>query len=96
MNMYVYYRSYLHVLFLDFFVSRPYVMHDSPAILLIRSKKYNMHLKLVKEWYMKRYHNWRTLDGLRNCWYVFEEAKKAALCSTQQIQQYLLRVTEGK
>ena len=79
-----------------FFFCRPYVVHDSPAILLVRNNKYNMHLEAIKEWYLHRYHNWYTVNGARNCWYVFEQAKKVAIDSALQIQQYLLRVTEGK
>ena len=70
-------------------------MHDSPSIILVRSGTYHKHLSSVKEWYSSQYDNWHTVDAQRNKWHVWNECNNAALHSAVQIQQYLIRTTEG-
>ena len=74
---------------------RPYPMHDSPSIILLRSGTYHKHLSSVKEWYSSQYGNWHAVDAERNKWHVWNECNNAALHSALQIQQYLIRTTEG-
>ena len=75
---------------------KPYPLHDSPSIMLIRSGHYRKHVEAVRRWYEEQHDNWHVVDGERNKWYVWSKARTVALHTAQQIQQYLLRVTQGE
>ena len=79
-------------LFLSF---RPYLMHDSPSILLVRSGHYHKNVSSVRTWYQEKHDNWTVVDGERNRWHVWHETQSVALHTAKQIQQYLIRITEG-
>ena len=84
------------LLSLSLSLSSPYPVHDSPSILLTRSGHYHKNVAAVRDWYSEEHDNWSTVDGERNCWHVWRQAHSIALHTTVQIQQYLVRVTEGK
>ena len=75
--------------------SRTYPVHDSAAILLVRSGNYRKHVESVKEWYKQQHNNWFSVDGERSQWWVWENVRLCALNSARQIQLYLARITSG-
>ena len=77
------------------FSFRPYLMHDSPSILLVRSGHYHKNVSSMRTWYQEKYDNWTVVDGERNHWHVWHETQSVALHTAIQIQQYLIRITEG-
>ncbi|XP_019849767.1 PREDICTED: adenylate kinase 9-like [Amphimedon queenslandica] len=74
---------------------RPFPVHDSPSILLTRSGHYHKNVDAIRDWYSQEHDNWSVIDGERNCWHVWRQAHTVALKTAVQIQQYLVRVTEG-
>ena len=74
---------------------RAYPLHDSPSIMLIRSGHYRRHVEEVRRWYKEQHDDWHVVDGERNKWCVWSQARTVALHTAQQIQQYLTRVTQG-
>ena len=78
-----------------FNLHRPYPTHDSPSVLMVRSGAYYKNLSFVKDWYSSQHDNWYCIDGEKNQWHVWRECQQVALRCALQIQQYLLRVTQG-
>lgn len=76
--------------------SRKHPMHDSPAILLIRSSQYYKHRPAIHQWYSQQHDNWNTVDGERSQWWVWNEVRSKALYAAMQIQQYIDRIRKGK
>lgn len=76
-------------------IYRPFAMHDSPSAMMVKSGAYHKHLPAVKDWYSTQHNNWYMVDGERNIWHVWRQCQNIALNSALQIQQYLVRVTEG-
>ena len=77
-------------------LKKPYPLHNSSSIMLIRSGHYKKHVKDVRSWYQQQHDNWHMVDGERNKWFVWVHVRDKALHTAQQIQQYLLRVTTGE
>ncbi len=76
-------------------VPRELPLHDSPGILSIRSSHYRKNVMALKKWYNKEHGNYEVVDGSQSVWRVWDMVKGHALCSAQQIQQYLHQVTNG-
>ena len=74
---------------------RPFPLHDSHRIQLIRLNNYRQHIGAVKDWYTNQHDNWYSMDGQRSQWCLWETVKDIALATSQQIQQYLERIGKG-
>ena len=75
---------------------RPYPLHDSDCILLVRSNHYRKDLETVKKWYINEYDNWHTVNGEASRWWMWERTKQYALNSAHKIQQYLFQISCGE
>ena len=70
-------------------------LHDSPAILAIRSSHYHKNIEAVRNWYRGEHNNHVRVDGGQSVWWVWNKVNGHALNSAQQIQHYLHRITNG-
>ena len=75
--------------------SRTQPLHDSTAILLVRSSHYYKQVEAVKKWYTQEHDNWHTVDGQASKWWVWQTVRGHTLTSACQIQQYMANVNSG-
>ncbi|KAE8602715.1 hypothetical protein XENTR_v10014094 [Xenopus tropicalis] len=75
--------------------NRPYPVHDSAQILVVRNSCYKQEVILTKEHYSKLHQNWCEVDSLRSKWWVSNKITGEVQKSINQIQSYLERIKEG-
>ncbi|XP_073432131.1 adenylate kinase 9 isoform X2 [Dendrobates tinctorius] len=75
--------------------SRPYPLHDSTQILMLRNSNYKQEINHFKEYYVTAHQNWCGVDAMCSKWSVSSRIIQEVHTSINKIQTYLGKIKEG-
>ncbi|XP_055005398.1 adenylate kinase 9 isoform X2 [Boleophthalmus pectinirostris] len=75
---------------------KPYLMHNSAEILLIRNSCFKQEAELIRKYFQQQHKNWIPLDATKSKWWIWKNILKEVSKCVKNIHNYLQRTHSGQ